>query len=799
MADKFKPHDFQPLDTSDFQPIDAGLTGEDKDSLSKYIREAPEKVTGIESLLRGGAQSASYGTSDEIEAAARAALDPNEDYAQKLPKVRQDYKTAKESNPGTYLAGEVAGGFAAPGGNAFAAAKGIGGALARIGVGAGLGGFAGVATSDADLTKLNDPKEREKLSGDLKTGAGFGMLGSLGGEALKGAAGIVKNTKLGKRFLEGRQMGLEGINLGSDSDKAEIAQDTLERLQSLSGKIGYDIEDTIKKQAAAVERSGAKVDVDEFLKTLEKDLKSKVGYDSKDQSTLKEMLTTIENFKSGVKIDNGAKKIVSAGPEEIIVKAKKGSKEELQDQAERKVLEAKSLGIDLSYNIKEIKDSAGKPNLVLQYTKREVPEALAEVEAPKIIKTIDGKNNPKAQQKIESHMAQLQSKADFEGKPVKYRTELDEQNGVHRLVEDPVAEGAGMSQMNVDAKATSVPDVPAVEQVTASPIKYQSVPEVLTAPQNPASAEIEKVMRLKKDIARNTYDKEKYSDNLTPTLEQGVGKLSQLINGADPELAKITNKLAQYHKTFENLGIDPRQDKAWVKFSNLVSDLNKSGSMTEAQSQKTLNTFLQDFQQIDSPMKEVLKPELDDIIKKFAISSTAGKEGLSGSLSRLGFTVGGIPAIAGSAAGLAEKSIKDTFVRPLAGDNLATKIGKTGLSAITDGIGAVGSALKQGEFSTKAGAVGKTILADDINKEKGRTTKSISPTADLSKKLYDLPKEDYESVAQILDQDPELKNLADGLRTAQEKNDPYKRNAIMFSLAQNPKARKLLGIGQEGK
>jgi hypothetical protein len=78
----------------------------------------------------------------------------------------EDLKAAKESdaNPGSYMAGEIAGGFAIPG---VGAAKGVGNAMK---VGAGMGAVAGLGTSEADLTK----GEFGEAAQDVAIGTGFG-------------------------------------------------------------------------------------------------------------------------------------------------------------------------------------------------------------------------------------------------------------------------------------------------------------------------------------------------------------------------------------------------------------------------------------------------------------------------------------------------------------------------------------------------------------------------------------------------------------------------------------------------
>lgn len=118
-----------------------------------------------DAALRGAAQGATLGGADEVIAALLAA-DPNMTYDRALQTVRANNARAQEGNPGSYLAGNIAGGLAAmaplgapatiKGGAMLGSAVGVvqgflsgqGGATSRLasgGIGAAIGGVIGGA------------------------------------------------------------------------------------------------------------------------------------------------------------------------------------------------------------------------------------------------------------------------------------------------------------------------------------------------------------------------------------------------------------------------------------------------------------------------------------------------------------------------------------------------------------------------------------------------------------------------------------------------------------------------------
>lgn len=165
---------------------------------------APAKpdVSRWESAGRGALQGVTFGFGDEIYGAGAGAVDfltgNGFNYTKNRDEARAANERAREANPGTYLAGEIGGGFALPFGAAATAARAgtVGRGLmtatglapeaaattlgARIAQGAGQGVRAGatfgLGTSNADLT------DGDVTGALMDTGKG-----ALGGAILGGA------------------------------------------------------------------------------------------------------------------------------------------------------------------------------------------------------------------------------------------------------------------------------------------------------------------------------------------------------------------------------------------------------------------------------------------------------------------------------------------------------------------------------------------------------------------------------------------------------------------------------------
>ena len=283
-----------PDDTTDQQLID-------------YVQKSSKPdVSRLESAVRGALQGVTFGLGDEIYGGALGAYDKvfgsgdfSGTYERERDAVRAANDRAQEANPGTYLAGELAGGLAVPLGAAKVGIKGIqaanaglkarsaaaakegaiyGGAygfgkaegdpveqaLSTAGGAAGGGVLGGVAPSAIGLVSaaarapmqaarvMTQPKSvaTEKMAEAFARDAGQE---GLGGNQVAGAAWrLDRERAAGDRALMLADMGGENVkNLMRSANnmpnaRAERLNQTLNRRKALEGRrLSATIEDTL--------------------------------------------------------------------------------------------------------------------------------------------------------------------------------------------------------------------------------------------------------------------------------------------------------------------------------------------------------------------------------------------------------------------------------------------------------------------------------------------------------------------------------------------------------------------------
>lgn len=201
---------------------------------SEYEAVLPKKRGKVESFVRGAAQGASLGFSDEIGGALESVF-TSKTYRQARDEARSANKEAQEQNPWTYGAGGVAGGVASafvPGlnvvkaGGAVLGAKSLlAGAGAAAKVGAKLGALGGIGGSEAELGE----GELGKLAGDAALGAGLGGLAGVGGQVLSNAVGKVAAAKAasyaGEKLRAAQGEGKEAFEAAAQKLGSLVAKD----------------------------------------------------------------------------------------------------------------------------------------------------------------------------------------------------------------------------------------------------------------------------------------------------------------------------------------------------------------------------------------------------------------------------------------------------------------------------------------------------------------------------------------------------------------------------------------------
>lgn len=190
-------------DTKPIESKDSKVpTWDETDELDedKFVRPGPQ-VSKLESFMRGGAQGGSLGFADEITAAGESSLGsmglvPDKTYDQALEESRQSYKHAQDTNPGSFLAGEIGGGVATTFIPGLGLAKG-----AKMASVAGRAAFEGGinALGRTENDKLSLGSAEDVVQGTM-TGGMFGVAGYGIGKALKG---ITTAGKTASNLMEG--------------------------------------------------------------------------------------------------------------------------------------------------------------------------------------------------------------------------------------------------------------------------------------------------------------------------------------------------------------------------------------------------------------------------------------------------------------------------------------------------------------------------------------------------------------------------------------------------------------------
>jgi len=178
------------------------LSGFDQPTLP----EASQDPGMLKSALLGGAQSATLGFADEGEAGVRSVLPEaigGGNYEDLIKEIRQRYKTAEDVNPGSYLAGELAGGLATvaiPGLGLAGEAKGLAQAGNMLKTGAIAGGLSSLGGREDSKLSVQAAEDAAKSAA---IGGGLGVaLGTAVPAIAKGIGKGISKSQLGEDVAE---------------------------------------------------------------------------------------------------------------------------------------------------------------------------------------------------------------------------------------------------------------------------------------------------------------------------------------------------------------------------------------------------------------------------------------------------------------------------------------------------------------------------------------------------------------------------------------------------------------------
>ncbi len=254
------------------EPLDySKLTDDELSEMAKEsdVVTADPEISKTESFLRGAAQGASFGFSDEITGALESAF-TDKTYSQARDESRTANELAEQANPLTYLGGNLVGGAAVPlpGGAIASGAKGLTGAakLARLAkVGAAAGALSAAGASDVDAVKAVEEQDTERLGQLVSETAQGGVAGAvitpfLGG-AVPAAGGAAKDWWKSMRFgrdisdivgysmQNPRFMSAENFSKVSDDLRQQVQKEVLPMVTTDAQKAATSAYDAAKEYA----------------------------------------------------------------------------------------------------------------------------------------------------------------------------------------------------------------------------------------------------------------------------------------------------------------------------------------------------------------------------------------------------------------------------------------------------------------------------------------------------------------------------------------------------------------------
>lgn len=347
------------------------------DDTEEMTEIKPEEAGSlIETMIKKGAQGASFGMLDELKGGLEAAgstvgvrglggafedirLETDEEdkqslldtYRQARDAARNREAELAEANPKTALASEIVGGMATGGGLLKTGTKGAG-LAARMGKGAidgaKMGALSAPGYSEADLTEGD-------VGGLLKDTAAMSAGGAALGGALPAAGDLVKSTIKGSKnlvkaakdlpivgdMLEARAVRkAEGKFIGKEANESIIQESkdmVTKHLEPLMSREKGNASRAIGKIVKRASAKGGKANTETELTKLQKML-DHVKVDTEEgQRTVSELQRMLDTSKNKVKqISIKPKKFVDT-PENIAL-------QKLQDKQNRVIAEGDELG-----------------------------------------------------------------------------------------------------------------------------------------------------------------------------------------------------------------------------------------------------------------------------------------------------------------------------------------------------------------------------------------------------------------------------------------------------------------------
>lgn len=459
-----------------------------------------QKISPFETLMNSGAQAITGSFADEIEAGVKnpmggaksllglLGMDNSGDkdvqaYVEDRDNLRARYDETAAANPITNVIGTI-GGSLIPGaaiskliGPAGKLASGVVGplnkatTLQKMGQAAKVGGVGGAlygaGGSEADLAKgeVGDLALDTAGSGLVGAGLGVGIEGGigLGKSAVGGLSSVGKffsKLKSVERFKDAKALGEEGVELTTTESLKAAGDDLTPKVEELATlllgarkKAGtlYGVADDI------LNASNKTYNVEEKIALVKAGINElRKSRDSAAKAEIKILQEVLDNFEKGMPTDVQFSPLVPRTLPDT-----SGARQKLQDEAVRAEEAARQLGQKLTTKIVESTDDQGRKLVTLVKTSDEaigsgealvpVPKAegvddLVEEAADPFFKSWNT-NGPKELEKANGLAATLNSKAKHNNTGKVYKVFDDKEHGVIHVMElnadDALAQKAG--------------------------------------------------------------------------------------------------------------------------------------------------------------------------------------------------------------------------------------------------------------------------------------------------------------------------------------------------------------------
>lgn len=325
---------------------------------------AEKSPSSVESFLRGAAQGATFGLSDEITGVGEATVntlfgkdkivDLLNNYKKYRDESRANYKAAEEANPGAYMTGDIGAGIAT------GLLTGAAGTVANLGKvtakqsllelakhGAKQGAAHGFGNSDADLTEGD-------ISGivrDTVIGGGAGAVlapATVGVAKTAGKVGstvgkFLGDTELGQDIQKAFNLGTKGKQTYGKGGRDQFVESMKKTTDDILNHIDKDYETASRKVGEALESTDRKADVSDIIKSLEESIKNAEAK----ESSKAQVLDLINQYKK--KFDLPLKVTKTGEVPEVNIKGEDVARQNLDVARKRAAMEAEALGENVSF------------------------------------------------------------------------------------------------------------------------------------------------------------------------------------------------------------------------------------------------------------------------------------------------------------------------------------------------------------------------------------------------------------------------------------------------------------------